>query len=405
MNKVNILVASALLLFAAAPQAAEVVGKVGYMSGSLVAKRADGTVKIMGAKSDVLAGDVLGTGKDSYAQIQMNDGAKMTLRPNSNLKIVEYQFNRQEPQSDSAVFDLVRGGLRSMTGLIGKRGNPDAYKMQTKVATVGIRGTDFSTRLCATPNCQDDAAASAKLADKPQMMPPPQAAGAPPPAAPAAAPPGLYVTVHSGQVIVAQPAGNTLNLGRGETGFANQSALVRLPAPPAFMNADTKQTNAIEAKAAKAEEKAANKADDGKAAGKQDKEKTDSKPDEEKKDGKEDKEKADAKPDEEKKDGKADKEKDGAKPDKEKDAAKPEGEKADSQPDGEKAGGKPDEGKASGSPDEGKTDSKPGGGNASAQPDEGNAAGSDGGKDTINPDAGNAASTDPTVNKSGCVVQ
>src|SRR3989338_8684390 len=169
MNKINILIALALLLVATAPQAAEVVGKVGYMSGSLVAKRADGTIKIMGAKADVLAGDVLGTAKDSYAQIQMNDGAKMTLRPNSNLKIVDYHFNKQDPQSDSAVFGLLKGGLRSVSGLVGKRGNPDAYKMQTKVATVGIRGTDFSARLCETENCRDDV--PTKLSAKPQATP------------------------------------------------------------------------------------------------------------------------------------------------------------------------------------------------------------------------------------------
>lgn len=349
MNKINILIAAALLLIASISQAAEVVGKVGYMSGSLMAKRADGSVKIMGAKSEVLAGDVLGTAKDSYAQIQMNDGAKMTLRPNSNMKIVEYKFNRQEPQSDSAVFDLLRGGLRSVTGLIGKRGDPDAYKMQTKVATVGIRGTDFSTRLCATPNCQDDAAAPVKPVDKPQVMPP-QAAGDTPPAAPVEAPPGLYVTVHSGQVIVAQPTGNTLSLGRGETGFANTAALIRLPAPPAFMATDTKQTDAVTAKAAKAEEKAANKADEGKA--------------------------------------KADKEKDGGKADKEKGSGKPDGEKTDSKSDEGKAAGKPDEGKADGSSDAGKA-----------------AGSSDAGKDNINPDVENATSTDPSVNKGGCVVQ
>jgi len=343
MNKINILIAVALLLIAPISQAAEVVGKIGYMSGSLIAQRADGTAKIMGSKAEVHAGDVLSTAQDSYAQIQMNDGSKMTLRPNSNLKIVEYQFNRQEPQSDNAIFDLIKGGMRSVTGLIGKRGNADAYRVRTSAATIGIRGTDFSTRLCATPNCQDDAAASARLADKPQM-PPPQAAGNTlPPTALAEAPPGLYVTVHSGQIIVAQPSGNTLNLGRGETGFANQAALIKLPAPPAFMNADTKQTNAIEAKAAKAEEKAGNKADDGKANGKQDKDKEG---------GKSDKEKFDSKPDEEKKDGKSDKEKDGGKSN------------------GEKTDGKPDEGKASGSSDD-----------------------------------GNAASQDPSVNKSGCVVR
>ena len=161
MKNINFLIAAALLLMAAVAQAAEVAGKVGYMSGTLVAQRADGTIKVMGPKSEVLAGDMLVTAKDSCAQVQMNDGAQMTLRPHSNLKIEEYQFNKQEPKSDNAVFRLLKGGFRTITGLIGKRGNADAYKVRTASATIGIRGTDFSSRLCATQNCRDDELADA----------------------------------------------------------------------------------------------------------------------------------------------------------------------------------------------------------------------------------------------------
>lgn len=161
MKYINFLMAAALLMMAAVAQAAEVAGKVGYMSGTLVAQRADGTIKVMGPKSEVLAGDMLVTAKDSYAQVQMNDGAQMTLRPHSNLKIEEYQFNKQEPKSDNAVFRLLKGGFRTITGLIGKRGNADAYKVRAASATIGIRGTDFSSRLCATQNCRDDELADA----------------------------------------------------------------------------------------------------------------------------------------------------------------------------------------------------------------------------------------------------
>lgn len=161
MKNINFLMAAALLMMAAMAQAAEVAGKVGYMSGTLVAQRADGTIKVMGPKSEVFAGDMLVTAKDSYAQVQMNDGAQMTLRPHSNLKIEEYQFNKQEPKSDNAVFRLLKGGFRTITGLIGKRGNADAYKVRTASATIGIRGTDFSSRMCATQNCRDDELADA----------------------------------------------------------------------------------------------------------------------------------------------------------------------------------------------------------------------------------------------------
>jgi hypothetical protein len=49
--------------------------------------------------------------------------------------------------------------------------------------------------------------------------------------------PGLYVTVHDGNVILVQ-GNNVLDLGRGETGFTNQDVLARLATMPAFMGTD-----------------------------------------------------------------------------------------------------------------------------------------------------------------------
>jgi len=227
MEKFNLLIASMLLLVAAGAQAAEAVGKIGYMSGTLVVQREDGTIKVLAPKSEVWAGDMLVTAKDSYAQVQMNDGAKMTLRPHSNLKIEAYRFNKEEPKLDNAIFRLLKGGFRTVTGLIGKRGDPDAYKVRTVSATIGVRGTDFSSRLCATQDCQDDEVER-------QAAPVNEPLGD---AEPQSGAPGLYVTVHDGQVIMAQ-ADRSLSLGSGETGFASATALIRLPAPPAFMNVD-----------------------------------------------------------------------------------------------------------------------------------------------------------------------
>jgi len=166
MKPTNLLVAALLLMAPVLAQAAEVAGKIGYMSGTLVAQRADGTVKVLGQKAEVLAGDMLITAKDSYAQVQMNDGAQMTLRPNSNLRIEAFHFRKEEPQADNAVLRLIKGGFRTVTGLIGKRGNADAYQMHAASATIGIRGTDFSSRLCATQDCRDDEVAGEKPAAK-----------------------------------------------------------------------------------------------------------------------------------------------------------------------------------------------------------------------------------------------
>jgi hypothetical protein len=166
MNYLNRIFLMALLLCFTSAVAAEAVGKVGYMSGALVAQRNDGSIKILGSKSSVYEGDLLVTAKDSYAQVQMNDGGKMTLRPDSNLKIESFRFNENSPQSDNLALRLLKGGFRTLTGLIGKRGNPDAYSVRAGSATIGIRGTDYSTRLCANKGCQDEDATVGKPAAK-----------------------------------------------------------------------------------------------------------------------------------------------------------------------------------------------------------------------------------------------
>ncbi len=154
-------------MLATPASAVEVAGKIGYMSGSLVVKHADGTVKIMVPKAVVQIGDDLETAKDSYAQVLMNDGTQMTLRPNSNLKIENYKFKKDTPHEDNAVFRLFKGGFRTISGLIGKRGNQDAYQLKVKAATIGIRGTDFSTRLCKEQDCDDDSNAQPQSEPEP----------------------------------------------------------------------------------------------------------------------------------------------------------------------------------------------------------------------------------------------
>jgi hypothetical protein len=79
----------------------------------------------------------------------------MNMRPNSELKIEAYQFRKESPKDDNAVFHLIKGAFRTVTGLIGKRGNPGAYKLRAAAATLGIRGTDFTTRICEDKECQE----------------------------------------------------------------------------------------------------------------------------------------------------------------------------------------------------------------------------------------------------------
>ncbi len=128
-------------------QAATVAGRVVFATGNPVATDTAGTQRSLGRGDDVFAGDNLRTPVNSRLQVSFKDGAYISLQPNSEYEIEEYKYAGQPDGSESAVYRLLKGGVRAVTGLIGKE-NPEAYKVKTAVATIGIRGTGHNTRIC-----------------------------------------------------------------------------------------------------------------------------------------------------------------------------------------------------------------------------------------------------------------
>ena len=76
--------------------------------------------------------------------IEFVDGAKATIRPDSKLVVKEYAFTEAD---NGALLDLVKGGLRCITGGIAKK-RPESYRVKAGVATLGVRGTEFALRIC-----------------------------------------------------------------------------------------------------------------------------------------------------------------------------------------------------------------------------------------------------------------
>jgi len=171
------------LAAAAGAAAQDSAGTVTHLSGTLSVIRPDGAVRILSQKSAVAPGDTLTTQRDSYAQINFADGSSMTMRPNTQMKIESYTFVQDKPQADNSLFRLLKGGLRTVTGLIGKRGNMDAYRIGTSTATIGIRGSSGDTLDC-TQGCEGVTLNSDKL-DR-----------------------GLYHTTYTGSYIVTNEAGS-----------------------------------------------------------------------------------------------------------------------------------------------------------------------------------------------------
>jgi hypothetical protein len=138
----------ALLFTAAAAGGAQAanVGRVVLAAGDASAVRGGQTVKLAFGVM-VEDKDVLKTGAASNLQVRFEDDSFVSMRENSELRIDQYRFSGKDGGGDSAVFGLVKGGFRAITGLIG-RTNHDDYKMQTPTATIGIRGTDYAATLC-----------------------------------------------------------------------------------------------------------------------------------------------------------------------------------------------------------------------------------------------------------------
>ncbi len=115
-------------------------GLVQFATGEVSLRRGDATSGVAkGAEVD--AGDVLLTGSAGRAQIRFSDGGLVALYPDSQFTVTRYT-DSGDPAQDSFVVNLLRGGMRAVTGLIGKR-NPGSYKVITPTAVVGIRGSAF----------------------------------------------------------------------------------------------------------------------------------------------------------------------------------------------------------------------------------------------------------------------
>jgi hypothetical protein len=126
---------------------AQSAGEVEFSRGVGFAQMPGEAPRTLGRGLPLREGDRLTTSEGASAIIKLNDGTRMTVRPNSELVLQQYQFRENAPDN-SFLMQLVRGGLRAVTGVISKNA-PNAARIQTNTATIGIRGTDFDARLCS----------------------------------------------------------------------------------------------------------------------------------------------------------------------------------------------------------------------------------------------------------------
>ncbi|MCP4001409.1 MAG: hypothetical protein GY727_10910, partial [Gammaproteobacteria bacterium] len=171
-------------------------------------------------RSHVKAGEKIRTSSNSLVQIRMIDKAFIALRSNSEVKIEAYKLG-VDKNEDSGIFELLRGGFRAVTGIIGKRLR-SAYKMKTVNATIGVRGTDFTARIC-NKDCNQafgNLTSASGIAD------------------------GLYVGVNEGGINLTNQLG-TLDLDEMQFGYVKDAttAPIALLSAPEFLYFNSRPPN------------------------------------------------------------------------------------------------------------------------------------------------------------------
>ena len=120
--------------------AAQDNGRVVFLRGDVSVTDSDGNTRRLARDDRVSAGDTLASGPKGVAQIVFPDNSLLYIKPDSEVQIEQYRYDKDRPENDEAVVNLVKGGLRALTGAIGKR-NHEKVKFTNRMATIGIRGT------------------------------------------------------------------------------------------------------------------------------------------------------------------------------------------------------------------------------------------------------------------------
>ncbi len=267
-RNVGLLLAGILLTVLAGPALAD--GTVTHLSGTLYVKKANGTLKTLSEKSAVEQGDILVSGKTTYARLRFADDSEISLGPDSQLSIERFAFAVANPSDDHAVFNLVKGKVHSVSGQLGKR-SANRSEIRTPLGTIGIGAANVIVEYAAPTKTASEPAyrrvmfaavepmlidyawttsdAQNEFVSAQAFSPMRLAQNTPPPAGGLA--PGLYVHVIDG-IINLSNKGGSQSFSAGQFGYT--ASLVQPPVvvpanpgiqftpPPAFSSSSAPKT-------------------------------------------------------------------------------------------------------------------------------------------------------------------
>ena len=125
--------------------AAESVARVALVVGNAERILPGGQRQALKLGSALFTQDRIATGTDALVMLVFSDQGRMALRPDTELIIRSYHIDPSGANT-KIDFELVRGTVRQISGQ-GTKLQPERYRLNTPIAAIGVRGTDFLARV------------------------------------------------------------------------------------------------------------------------------------------------------------------------------------------------------------------------------------------------------------------
>jgi hypothetical protein len=121
------------------------IGRIKSASGTSFILRQDSAIPVQQAGVVVFEGDGLRTGPDGRLAVTLKDDTRVSLDPNTELRLDRFSYAPGAGRF-GFVLKVVRGVVAYVSGRIAKL-SPDAIRLETPNAIVGIRGTRLVIRV------------------------------------------------------------------------------------------------------------------------------------------------------------------------------------------------------------------------------------------------------------------
>lgn len=124
-----------------AAQERPVAGRIKVSTGSAFIVRGGAQIPAQVGQI-VFEADGLRTGGDGKIGVTLNDDTRLSLGPNSELKLERFMYAPAD-SGFGLVLKFVRGAATYVSGRIAKLA-PDSIKLETPAAIIGVRGTTLA---------------------------------------------------------------------------------------------------------------------------------------------------------------------------------------------------------------------------------------------------------------------